>query len=390
MQQGARKRIALIFGTRPEVIKLAPVYAELLRRANRFEAVCIWTGQHKELAEQMMEVFGLEAQWALDVMVPGQSLAELTGRAVVAVDGALEQCRPHMVLVQGDTTTVLCAALAAYYRRIPIGHVEAGLRTGEKFNPFPEEINRRLCDALADLHFAATYRARDNLLREGVSADTIHVTGNTVTDALQMVLQRRPSLKGTELEWVEEHEGRLVLVTAHRRENWGTPLVSICRAVRRIAEAVEDVLVVFPVHPNPIVRKTAQEVLEGAQRVRLVEPPPYDVFVALMKRADLIITDSGGIQEEAPSLGVPVLVTRATTERPEGVEAGVAKLVGTEEKAIYGEAVRLLTDPRAYAEMAGQANPYGDGRAAMRICDALEYYFGMRGEPPEPFRPGED
>ena len=382
-------RATLILGTRPEVIKLAPVYAELKRRRENFFVEVVSTGQHRDLAAQMLRVFDIPVVADLDVMQPGQSLAALTSRILSGLNDLLADPdrKPDVVLVQGDTTTVFCGALAAFYNRIPVAHVEAGLRTRDKFQPFPEEINRRLTDAMADIHFAATPLAKKNLLAENISEECIFVTGNTVADALQMVLALQPSLAGTELEWADRWLGRVMLVTAHRRENWGVPLVSICQAIRRIHDAFEDLLIVIAAHPNPVVRDTIRTVLEGLERVRIIEPPDYKLFVPLLKRADIILTDSGGIQEEAPSLGKPVLVLRETTERPEGVEAGSARLVGTDEDRIVAEVSRLLTSPRAYHEMATARSPYGDGRAAVRIADALEYWFGLRDKPPDPFEP---
>lgn len=384
-------KTTLLFGTRPEVIKLAPVYEVLRRRPDRFSVQVISSGQHRDLVAQMVAVFDIPVDVDLNVMEPGQSLGSLTGRIVSSLELVLRESRPDVVLVQGDTTTVLAGALAAFYQRVAVGHVEAGLRTRDKTQPFPEEMNRRLADGIADLHFAATPQARENLLAESIPPERIFVTGNTVADALRITLERRPSLAGSELAWAEQWQGRVLLVTAHRRENWGVPMASICQALRRIHDMFEDLLLVFPVHPNPTVRETVQAILGGAERARIIEPPAYGLFVPLLRRADLIVTDSGGIQEEAPSLGIPVLVARETTERPEGVEAGSALLVGADEERIVAEATRLLSDPRAYHSMAAVRNPYGDGRAADRIVDALEFHFGLRDQPPEPFAlPTED
>ncbi|MBC7287522.1 MAG: UDP-N-acetylglucosamine 2-epimerase (non-hydrolyzing) [Armatimonadetes bacterium] len=380
-------RALIVLGTRPEVIKLAPVYAELKRRPGTFEVEVVSTGQHRHLASQMLQVFDIPVVADLDVMQEGQPLAALTSRILTGLSDFLEQRRPDIVLVQGDTTTVFAAALAAFYHRIAIGHVEAGLRTRDKFQPFPEEINRRLTDAIADVHFAATPLARQNLLAEAISEDSIFVTGNTVADALQMVLSRQPTLANTPLEWADHWLGRVIVVTAHRRENWGVPLASICQALRRIHDAFDDVLIVIAAHPNPVVRDTLRHMLNGQQRIRIIDPPDYMLFIPLLRRSDIVLTDSGGIQEEAPSLGVPVLVLRETTERPEGVTAGAARLVGTDEDRIVAEVSRLLTSPRAYHEMATVRSPYGDGKAAVRIADALEYWFGLRDKPPEPFMP---
>jgi UDP-N-acetylglucosamine 2-epimerase (non-hydrolysing) len=378
-------KAALVFGTRPEVIKLAPVYDALRRRPGVFSIDVISTGQHRDLSAQMLAVFDLHPDVDLDLMQAGQSLADLTARILTGLTAVFDERRPDVILVQGDTTTVFAATLAAFYLRIAVAHVEAGLRTRDKFQPFPEEINRRLTDAAADLHFAATALSRDNLLAEGTNPDRIFVTGNTVADALAMILKRRSSLEGTDLAFVDHWLGRVLLVTAHRRENLGTPMVSVCQALRRLHDAYEDLLVVFPMHPNPAVREIVNSTLGGLPRAHLMEPPDYELFVPLLRRADLVITDSGGIQEEGPSLGVPVLVTRNTTERPEGVDAGSAKLVGTDEGTIVTEASRLLSDPRSYHAMATVRNPYGDGRASERIADALEYHFGVRSDPPTPF-----
>jgi len=315
-----------------------------------------------------------------------QSLAQVTCRALEALQETLHRLAPDMVLVQGDTATTFVGALIGYFRQVKVGHVEAGLRSGDKYSPFPEEVFRRLVGGIADLHFAATTRARENLLAEGVDAETIFVTGNTVVDAMQSIIERKPTLTGTDFEWLEEVSGRVLLVTAHRRENLGVPFTRICTAIAKLAEDFEDLTVVFPMHLNPMVRRAADELLGDLERVHLCEPADYVTFVPLMARADLIITDSGGIQEEAPSLHVPVLVVRETTERPEGIEAGVVKLVGTQTEDIIATAQELLTSATAYQRMAGGGNPYGDGRASERICDALEFALGQREERPADFQ----
>ena len=345
------------------------------------------TAQHREMLDQMLAVFNITPDVDLDIMRPEQGLSEVTTNALTGVERALRQLRPRMVLVQGDTTTTFAASLAAFYQKIPVGHVEAGLRSGDKFSPFPEEIDRRLTTVLADLHFAATPRAAENLRAEGVRSEAIFVTGNPVVDALETIRQQKPTLAGTELAWVEELRGRILLVTLHRRENLGEPFSRICAALRRILEEHPDITLIYPVHPNPVVRRAAEELLGSTERAILCEPPDYLTFVPLMARADLIITDSGGIQEEAPALGVPVLVARETTERPEAIEAGVTRLVGTETEHIVAEASRLLGSPTAYAQMVGGGSPYGDGRAAVRIVEALEYHFGTRRERPSEFAP---
>lgn len=378
-------RIALVFGTRPEAVKLAPVYEELRRRPDKFEVEVIVTAQHREMLDQMLDAFDITPNVDLDIMQPEQTLADVTARALTLLQKAIAQMAPDMVVVQGDTCTTFSAALAAYYEKVPVAHVEAGLRTNDKYSPFPEEVYRRLTSGLADIHFAATHRARHNLLGEGVAPDAIFVTGNPVVDALYAVLERGGGLAGSDLRWVEDIEGRLCLLTAHRRESLGVPLTRVFMAVKQLVQEFGDLNVVFPVHRNPKVRKAAEEILGGVERVALCDPVDYLTFVPLMARADIIITDSGGVQEEAPALGVPVIVVRETTERPEGVEAGVAKLVGTQTEAIVAEVSRLLNNPTEYRRMASIGCPYGDGRAAGRICDALEHHFGMRDSRPADF-----
>ena len=376
--------IAIVFGTRPEAIKLAPVYEEMRSRGG-LRPVLIATGQHREMLGQVLEVFDLAPDLSFDIMQHDQSLPQLTSRALVALETAFEQREPDLVMVQGDTATTFVGALVAYYRQTKIAHVEAGLRSGNKYSPFPEEVFRHLVGGIADLHLAATDRARDNLLAEGVEPESIFVTGNPVIDALHSIVERRQGLAGTEFEWLEEINGRLLLVTAHRRENLGVPFTRICAAIGKLTETFEDLTVVFPMHLNPMVRQSAKELLEEHDRVRLCEPADYLTFVSLMARADLIITDSGGIQEEAPALKVPVLVVRETTERPEGVDAGVVKLVGTQTEDIFAAAEALLTSASAYQQMVSGGSPYGDGHAAERICDALEFALGQRDERPADF-----
>ena len=378
------RSVAIVMGTRPEAIKLAPVYLQMKQRPG-LEPLLITTGQHREMLDQVLGVFGLTPDLSSDIMQHGQTLAGVTARAITVLDEAYEQHNPDTVLVQGDTATTFVGALAAYYRQTAVGHVEAGLRSGDKYSPFPEEIFRRLTAEIADLHFAATQRARENLLRENVDPEVIFVTGNTVIDALHAILDRRPTLAGTQFEWLDDLSGRLLLVTAHRRENLGVPFTRICTAIADLVRRFDDLTVVFPMHLNPKVRVAATELLGQLDRVHLCEPADYVTFVPLMARADLIITDSGGIQEEAPALQVPVLVVRDTTERPEGIEAGVVRLVGTQSEDIFSAAEELLTSAAAYARMAGGGSPYGDGQAAERICDALEYSAGLRQERPDDF-----
>ncbi len=364
------RRIALILGTRPDAIKLAPVYLELAKSPEKWQPLVIATAQHREMLDDVLSVFGIVPNYDLDIMRPSQDLFEVTARVLEGLRAVLEDARPDFLLVQGDTTTAFAGALAAFYLQIPVGHVEAGLRTFDKYQPFPEEKNRQLVSVLADLHFAPTEQARQNLLREGIDSQIVFVTGNTVIDALLEIARRNSALVVPGLE-ICPNSHRVVLVTAHRRENWGEPIRRICRALRRIVSLVPDIHVAFSVHPNPVVRRLVESELKGVPRVSLLSPLSYERFVHLMKRSHLILTDSGGIQEEAPSLGKPVLVLRDVTERPEGVEAGVLRVIGTEENRIVRESVRLLTDNRAYAQMALQNNPYGDGRASQRIVEIL-------------------
>jgi len=361
-----------IIGTRPEAIKMAPVVKELQRHPDRVRSVVCATGQHRQMLDQVLDLFRIRPDVDLGVMQPNQSLSQLTANLFTGLDEVVRQARPDWILAQGDTTTVMVSAIVAYYHNVRFGHVEAGLRTGDKRRPFPEEINRRLADVVADGHFAPTERARQALLREGTNDAEIHVTGNTVIDALLDVAARPYDWSAGPLAALPEGK-RLVLVTAHRRESFGQPFRDLCHALRTLAAdfASEDVHFVYPVHLNPNVRAPVNEILAGIGNVSLIEPLDYLSLVQLMKRATLILTDSGGIQEEAPSLGVPVLVMRDTTERPEGVEAGVVRLVGTQPDRIIGEAQTLLRDPLARAAMAGRANPYGDGKAAERIVAIL-------------------
>ena len=368
--EGRRMKVLLSFGTRPEAIKLAPLVKELKRRADRFETVVLVTAQHRAMLDQVLDVFDIRPDHDLDIMKPGQSLGDVTVRALLGVEKVLERERPDWVIVQGDTTSVFVSALAAYYRRIRVGHVEAGLRTADKFSPYPEEMNRRLASVLADLHFAPTPRARENLLRENVPPRSVHVTGNTVIDALLATLASPKPWRVPVLDRVPA-DRRIVLVTAHRRESFGAGFESICRALAALAERNPDIEIIYPVHLNPNVRGPVMRVLKRRPRVHLIEPIEYLPFAHLMERSYLILTDSGGIQEEAPAIGKPVLVMRDKTERPEAIEAGTAKLVGTDADRIVGEAERLLNSPRAYARMARAANPFGDGRAARRIAGIL-------------------
>jgi UDP-N-acetylglucosamine 2-epimerase (non-hydrolysing) len=367
-------RVLSVFGTRPEAIKMAPVVRALRRVPERFEShVCV-TAQHRTMLDQVLEVFELKADIDLDLMVPGQSPASIAAGILDRLPPLLRRVQPDIVLVQGDTTTSFAAAFAAFQERMPTGHVEAGLRTGDRWQPFPEEMNRVLTTRIAALHFAPTPAARDALLREGIAAGDIYLTGNTVIDALLQTVRaeyqfRTPALAGL------DPARRVVLVTTHRRESFGAPLRSICAAIRTLAARFPELQFVLPVHPNPEVKGTVEELLCDLPGMRLIAPVDYLEFVHLVSRADLVLTDSGGIQEEAPSLGKPVLVLREVTERPEGVAAGTALVVGTDQERIVAAASELLTSPEAYARMANAVNPYGDGRASERIVAALADRF---------------
>lgn len=371
-------RILTVFGTRPEAIKMGPVI-DALAADPSMEVVHLATAQHREMLDDVLRVFDIVPDHDLDVMTRDQTLADVTAKCVTGIDRVLRQVEPDMTVAQGDTTTVLAAALASYYHRIPFAHVEAGLRTDDKFAPFPEEMNRRVAGALTDLHFAPTERSRENLLREGVPPERIHVSGNTVVDAVQRIAaaEAGPPLEAATEAFLAATP-RPVLVTAHRRESFGAPMESICRALVAIAEAGTGAGLVYPVHPNPNVRRTVGALLDGHPQIHLCEPVDYLQFVHLMKRSHLILTDSGGVQEEAPSLGKPVLVMREKTERPEGIEAGVARLVGTDRDRIVNEALTLLRSPEAYAEMVGAKNPYGDGHAGERIAAVIRTTLDAR------------
>lgn len=370
-----RPRILTVIGTRPEAIKMAPVIQALAAEETLASRVCV-TAQHREMLDQVLRLFAIHVDYDLDLMQPDQDLTELTAAVLIGLQSVLQDCKPDFVLVQGDTTTTWAAALVAYYQRIPVGHVEAGLRTGNIYAPWPEEMNRRLTGSLAELHFAPTEQARRNLLREGVTDNRISVTGNTVIDALLDVV-RRLRADSTLRRQVEspfdflDPNRRLILVTGHRRESFGDGFERICRALATLARR-SDVEILYPVHLNPNVQEPVRRLLGGADNIHLIEPLDYLPFVALMDRAYLLLTDSGGIQEEAPSLGKPVLVMRDTTERPEAIEAGTARLVGTDVATIVAEAVRLLDDEDAYRAMSGAHNPYGDGHAAARITATLQ------------------
>ena len=359
-------KVMSVFGTRPETIKMAPLVKELAQREEFESLVCV-TAQHRQMLDQVLDAFDITPDYDLDIMKPGQTLSDITARVLNGLEGVIQKERPDMVLVHGDTTTTFAGALAAYYGQVAVGHVEAGLRTYNKYSPFPEEMNRQFVGCVADLHFAPTEGSRQNLLREGKRPETIVVTGNTAIDALKTTV--RQDYSDELLEWAQG--SRLIVLTAHRRENLGEPMHRMFRAIRRVVEEFLDVKVVYPVHLNPLVQKAAEEEFGGCDRVRLVEPLEVIEFHNLLARSYLILTDSGGIQEEAPSLGKPVIVLRDTTERPEGIAAGTLKLAGTDEETIYTLVRELFTDEAEYARMSHASNPYGDGEASARIADAI-------------------
>jgi len=362
-----KHKVMVIFGTRPEAIKMAPLIPELQKHPDTFEALSCSTGQHREMLKQVLEIFEITPTYELDVMVPNQTLAGLTSRLIQRLDALFGEVKPDCVLVHGDTTTSLAAGLAAYYHKIPVGHVEAGLRTYDRYQPFPEEMNRHLVDALSTFHFAPTQTAANHLVKENISNDYICITGNTVIDALQLVVQKPCDLP-LDIDWDSK---KVILVTAHRRENHGKPLEDICNALHKIVDTYPDVEIIYPVHYNPNVKGPVFERLGGIDRIHLTEPLHYLEFSHLMSKSYLILTDSGGIQEEAPSLGVPVLVLRDVTERPEAVEAGTVRVVGTDTERILAEVDRLM-DMGNHKTMAQAANPYGDGTASKRIVNILK------------------
>lgn len=376
-------KVMAIFGTRPEAIKMAPVVRELLKHPEFETKVCL-TAQHREMLDQVVDLFQLPVDYDLDIMKQGQSLYDITDRVLLGLKEVLEKEKTDLVLVHGDTTTTFSATLAAFYQQIDVGHVEAGLRTGNMYSPFPEEANRRLTSVLTALHFAPTETARQNLLKENQKDDHIFTVGNSVIDALLATVKKDYVFEDKELQDIEEHK-RIILVTTHRRENLGEPMRNVYRALRRLVETVPDTEVVFPVHRNPLVRQAVKEVLDGVPGIHLVDPMEYEPFTNLMARSAIILTDSGGIQEEAPSLGKPVLVLRDTTERPEAVASGTVKLVGTDEDKVYNTAYKLLTDEKAYKEMAESINPYGDGHTSERIVQAILYFYGISEKKPSVF-----
>lgn len=377
-------KVMTVFGTRPEAIKMAPVVLELQKHADRIQTIVAVTAQHRQMLDQVLDLFQITPDYDLDIMSQGQTLYDITTKSLMGLKDVLAKEKPDLVLVHGDTTTTFAGALASYYQQVPVGHVEAGLRTGDIYSPFPEEMNRKLTGAIAAIHFAPTATAKANLLKENVNPSHIYVTGNTVIDALMMTVAGDYDF-GDDLKDVDFHNHRVILLTTHRRENLGEPMRHIYKALRRIIEEIPDTEIVFPVHRNPLVREVVEEELAGVDRIHLIDPMEYEPFANLMSLSSLVLTDSGGIQEEAPSLGKPVLVLRNTTERPEAVEAGTVRLIGTDKDVVYAETKRLLTDQAAYDAMSNAVNPYGDGKASQRIVQAILHVFAGEEAVPDDF-----
>lgn len=377
-------KVMTVFGTRPEAIKMAPVVLELQKHADRIQTIVAVTAQHRQMLDQVLDLFQITPDYDLDIMSQGQTLYDITTKSLMGLKDVLAKEKPDLVLVHGDTTTTFAGALASYYQQVPVGHVEAGLRTGDIYSPFPEEMNRKLTGAIAAIHFAPTATAKANLLKENVNPSHIYVTGNTVIDALMTTVAGDYDF-GDDLKDVDFHNHRVILLTTHRRENLGEPMRHIYKALRCIIEEIPDTEIVFPVHRNPLVRKVVEEELAGVDRIHLIDPMEYEPFANLMSLSSLVLTDSGGIQEEAPSLGKPVLVLRNTTERPEAVEAGTVRLIGTDKDVVYAETKRLLTDQDAYDAMSNAVNPYGDGKASQRIVQAILHVFAGEEAVPDDF-----
>ena len=367
-------KVMTVFGTRPEAIKMAPLVLELQKRDEIESIVCL-TAQHRQMLDMVMDMFGITADYDLNIMRERQTLAGITTRALSGLDDVMREAKPDVVLVHGDTTTTLAGSMAAFYNQIKVGHVEAGLRTYDKYSPFPEEMNRRITGVIADFHFSPTISNKRNLLRETVDESKIYITGNTVIDAIHYTVKEDYKFKDEKLAKVDYKNRRVILVTAHRRENLGEPLENICNAIKRLADELKATEIIYPVHLNPAVREVAFKILGDTENVHLIEPLDVDELHNLMSRCFMVMTDSGGLQEEAPALGKPVLVLRQETERPEAIAAGTAKLAGTDEERVYRLAKELLTSEAEYSKMAHAVNPYGDGRASERIADALLYEF---------------
>ncbi|WP_430602633.1 UDP-N-acetylglucosamine 2-epimerase [Enterococcus sp. DIV0724b] len=362
-------KVMTVFGTRPEAIKMCPIIQELEKNNEAFESIVVSTGQHRQMMDQVLSTFRITVDYDLNIMKKNQTLAEITSNVLVKLDDIIKDIQPDVVLVHGDTTTTLTATLAAFYNQVKVGHVEAGLRTGNKLSPFPEEINRRLTDAMADIYFAPTIASKDNLIKENFNSKDIYITGNTAIDALKKTINNNRSVKNFKKH---DHRNRLILLTMHRRENQGEPMENVFSVVREIVDSYQDLEVVFPVHLNPRIKKIADKVLDNHNRIHLIDPLDVVDFHNLMASSYMILTDSGGIQEEAPSLGIPVLVLRDTTERPEGVDAGTLKLIGTEREHVKKNIIELIESEKIYNVMAGATNPYGDGTAAQKIVEILK------------------
>ena len=378
-------RVMTIFGTRPEAIKMAPLALELARRPG-IDALCCVTAQHRQMLDSVLEIFQLTPDYDLNIMEPRQTLSTITSKCLLGMEKVLEEAKPDLILVHGDTSTTFAGALAAFYHQIPVGHVEAGLRTYDKWSPFPDEMNRKMVGSIADLHFCPTTANRDNLARENITQG-VFLTGNTVIDALQTTVVKDFTFTDETLNKLDYANRRVILVTCHRRENYGQPMTNIMTALRRVADAFPDVELVYPVHLSPVVQEAAHKYLDNHPRIHLIQPLAVDEMHNLMARCHLVMTDSGGLQEEAPALGKPVLVLRKETERPEAVAAGTVRLAGVEEEVIFQMASELLSDPAAYDQMAHAVNPYGDGQACRRIAQDILYWFGAEAAPAEDFAP---
>lgn len=379
-------KVMTIFGTRPEAVKMAPLVKELASKSE-IESICCITAQHREMLDDVLHLFSISPDYDLDIMEKRQSLFTITSKCLLGLEQVFTQAKPDLILVHGDTSTTFSSALAAYYQQIPVGHVEAGLRTYDKYSPFPEEMNRTLVGDICDLHFCPTSANRDNLLQEGIK-ENVFITGNTVIDALKTTVNRNYQFRTELLNRLDYDKNRVILVTCHRRENYGAPMENIMQALRRLVDAFPDAQIVYPVHPAPAVREVAERILGGHTRVHLIDPLTPDEMHNLMARAYFVMTDSGGLQEEAPALGRPVLVLRRETERPEAIKAGTVQLVGVEEEDVFIQAQALLTNPTLYQSMAKAVNPYGDGFACRRIVDAILWWKGLRDLPPDEFSAG--
>jgi UDP-N-acetylglucosamine 2-epimerase (non-hydrolysing) len=378
-------KIAMIFGTRPETIKLFPVISQIKKYPHLISYKVIVSGQHREMLDQMLEIFQINPDYDLNIMEQGQSLSSITNNSLLGIEKIFKKEKPSIVIVQGDTTTTFAGALAAFYQKIRIGHVEAGLRTFNRYYPFPEEVNRHLTSVLADLHFAPTRKSCENLLSEGVKREDIFVCGNTVIDSLLLMVKENYKFREPLLKNKKILEKRIILVTMHRRENWGKPLREVCRVINKIINEYSDTFVIFPLHKNPDIRKNVKEILQNKKDILLLDTLDYDDMVNLMSKSYIILTDSGGIQEESPSLGKPVLVLREETERPEAVKAGVVKLVGTNQERVYREVKTLLNSKDKYVKMSKSINPYGDGKASERIVKKIMYNFNLIDQSPDEF-----